>query len=271
MPAETVPNLAGILDRNGVLCEFNQEAAEVVGVERADTIGRKLWDCCWWNESTITCREVRKQFEEAISGETVTLPVLAKMSKTRLSAMNLTMTPVVDCSGIVSNIVVSGVVVSQKQILKSRKASTLDHLKRALSAAKLGTWEWSPVQDSIQWSPRLFEIFGVAEQAFSGRLWGFLKLIHSEDRNALIRKIRSVIDGNEDSYEIECRIVRPSDFRTAWIHGRAIIQRDPTGRPIGMTGVASEITERKEYEIKIAAAKDRLDVSLESGQMAPWH
>jgi PAS domain S-box-containing protein len=70
-----------------------------------------------------------------------------------------------------------------------------------------------------------------------------------EDLPLLRRTIEDYFAGRRPTYELEYR-VRRRDGAMRWISSRGRLSRDPEGRPIRMTGVIWDVTERKEAEEK---------------------
>jgi len=94
------------------------------------------------------------------------------------------------------------------------------------------------------------QIWGRSRESLyaDARSWG--EAIHSDDRDHIARKfVEQQATGQFDS---EYRILRPEgDVR--WIRARTFSIRDESGSPYRSVGVAEDITERKQTEIKIKA------------------
>jgi two-component sensor histidine kinase len=69
----------------------------------------------------------------------------------------------------------------------------------------------------------------------------------SEDLPILRAAIEDYFAGRRPSYEVEYR-VRRRDGAVRWISSRGRLTRDPEGRPIRMTGVIWDATERREAD-----------------------
>ncbi|QGJ69747.1 Hypothetical protein PBC10988_14340 [Planctomycetales bacterium 10988] len=122
-----------------------------------------------------------------------------------------------------------------------------EHNSLALSAGKMGTWEWDLQKDTISWSKELLKIFEVSPEEFDGSIKNALEFIHPEDRESVRQRLQSVITSSETSYQNNFRLLHP-DGRVHWMQGHGIIERDPTGRALMVTGITVDITDRKKYE-----------------------
>ncbi len=61
----------GLMATDGTLLEANQAPLQAAGLTRADTIGRKLWECAWFDHSAAVQERLRLAFVRATAGELV--------------------------------------------------------------------------------------------------------------------------------------------------------------------------------------------------------
>ncbi len=144
-------------------------------------------------------------------------------------------------------------VTEEKQAQEALKRSQ-QHLKLALSAAQVGTWEWDLVKDEVIWSEGISLILGLPRDGFDGKRQTFRKLIHPDDREALAKISRSALRSGKP-YRFEHRLA--VDGQTRWVvtQGRAF--HDERGRPSRMAGTLTNITARKRSE---EALRYRIDL-----------
>ena len=127
--------------------------------------------------------------------------------------------------------------------------------------AHVGSWFSHPAQvGKLLWSRETCRIFGVADPAdnFATTVEEFFARVYPGDLDAVRAAGQAAIDGGPP-YSIDHRIVRPdgSMRHQVRIQGGGMIERDPTGRPLRMIGVAQDITDRQlaESELKARAAE----------------
>ena len=132
-----------------------------------------------------------------------------------------------------------------------------EQLRRALAAARMGTWDWDITRNTVQWSARVEDIFGRHPGEFRGTYDAFIALIHPDDRQFVVGAILDCAEGARDDYQIEHRIVLP-DGTTRWIEGKGRIDRDEASRAIRMAGTVLDITERKGTEQKLRESERSL-------------
>ena len=119
-------------------------------------------------------------------------------------------------------------------------------LRTALEAADLGTWSWEIETDAVIFSDYTQSIFGFSPGEFPGTLEAALNCIHPDDRDKINEKISQVFEEG-GLYDVEQRIVRQNGS-IGWIAVRGHILRDANNRPIRMTGVIADITQKKQLE-----------------------
>lgn len=119
-----------------------------------------------------------------------------------------------------------------------------ERLNLALSASRMGVWEWDAVGNSIFWSPECYELFKRPD--FPGTLEAFLEVVHPDDVAALMGAARrSLAEGND--FVAEFRVLYP-DGQLHWMKNHGRPSNDYEGRPVRLAGTVVDITERKRAE-----------------------
>ncbi|MGB8552092.1 MAG: response regulator [Pseudolabrys sp.] len=127
----------------------------------------------------------------------------------------------------------------------------------ALAAGQMGSWEWNVARGSIVWDQGQCEIFGVDPSTFVPTLESIQPLINPEDFELLDRSFRKITK-TTNTFQTEFRVLRPNgDVR--WCTGTAAASFDEMGRPIWLSGVTSDITERKRAEERQILLAEEVD------------
>jgi PAS domain S-box-containing protein len=125
-----------------------------------------------------------------------------------------------------------------------------DRLVEAQQVAHVGSWEWDVASNELWWSEEMYRIYGLSPSDVTG-YEAFLGRVHPEDRekvNSVVR--RAIVDGR--AFTFEHRIVRADGaIRVLYAAGRVVM--GDQGRPVRMTGIGHDITERKKDEEARAA------------------
>ena len=99
------------------------------------------------------------------------------------------------------------------------------------------------VNDRLSWDDRMFELYGVGKEAFSGVYEDWLKWVHPGDRARYEAEIELSLR-MEKELNTEFRVVWP-DGTIKHIKANADIFKGPDGEAKRMVGVNSDITESK--------------------------
>jgi PAS domain S-box-containing protein len=148
----------------------------------------------------------------------------------------------------------------QERMARIEAATAEQQLRLALEAGRMGTWEWTIATGNVKWSAGLEAIHGLEPGTFPGTFDAVQEEIHSDDRESVIQAIANAVNTGQD-HHVEYRIIR-SDGEIRWVEGIGRIFRDATGAAEHMTGVCSDITQRKQAEQALKDADHRKDEFL---------
>lgn len=91
----------------------------------------------------------------------------------------------------------------------------------------------------------------------------WLESVVPEDRPRMLDAIRLLSSGSTDRAQQECRLIRRSDGEIRTVLARAFLLRSPDGRPRKITGVISDITERKVIEDALRVSEERYQLAVQ--------
>lgn len=144
-------------------------------------------------------------------------------------------------------------VTEEKQAQEALRRSQ-QHLKLALSAAQVGTWEWDLSKDKITWSDGIEVILGLSQGSFDGTRKTFAGLVHTADKAPLGKIFRKALRSGAPS-RFEHRLL--VEGQTHWIVSQGRAFHNERGRAIRMAGTLTNITARKRSE---EALRYRIDL-----------
>ncbi|MDX9821243.1 MAG: PAS domain S-box protein [Syntrophales bacterium] len=154
----------------------------------------------------------------------------------------------------------------KKTEMTLRKSS--DRLAMALHASNAGTWDWDITTGRIEWSAELFRIFGLDPNVSNASLDSWEAIIYPDDRELAAARIEEALQ-NRTVLNSEYRVVHP-EGRVTWINALGEGQYDKQGRPVRMTGICLDITERRRIEEGLRRSEATLRGILDSSQESVW-
>ncbi|MEG4632094.1 PAS domain S-box protein [Microcoleus sp. AR_TQ3_B6] len=126
---------------------------------------------------------------------------------------------------------------------------TNQQLSLALSATKIGFWDWDVQKNRIVWSREHEELYGLTPGTFGGTFESFAACVHPEDLNSIQNAINQAIAQRSD-FCSENRVVWP-DGSIHWIEGKGKFFYNEAGDAVRMVGTVTEITDRKARELQL--------------------
>ncbi|MDQ6917931.1 MAG: PAS domain S-box protein [Candidatus Dormibacteraeota bacterium] len=141
--------------------------------------------------------------------------------------------------------------------LRSELVDSVSLLQQSQEVGAIGTfvaWLTPEKAGRDEWSELTMTIFGYTPETFDGRNEAFWERVHPDDIER-VRQAQAVAHESGSIYDIVHRIIRP-DGEVRWIHERAAVERDASGKPIRFLGVCQDITEQ---ELASQALRDSVE------------
>ncbi|MCX7363757.1 MAG: PAS domain-containing protein, partial [Alphaproteobacteria bacterium] len=121
-------------------------------------------------------------------------------------------------------------------------------LTLAEQSAGIGIWDRDVATGLMRGTPTFYRIMGLEPTSEPVPMEVVRAVRHPDDAQRVIDGFQAAIAQGLDTYEVEYRIIRPSDGQVRWIFGRGRTLRDGSGTPMRYSGVDIDITERKQAE-----------------------
>ena len=137
-----------------------------------------------------------------------------------------------------------------------------ERLALAQESAGAGIWDWDMLTDELVWSDQLYQLFGLDPVQAPASFETWRRIVHPEDLAAAQQRIRDAVQ-NKSPLANEYRIVLPTGDRR-WIAALGKSTTDDTGRPVRMSGICLDITDRKQAEQQVIATTRRLQALMEA-------
>jgi PAS domain S-box-containing protein len=141
-----------------------------------------------------------------------------------------------------------------------------ERLHLALDSARMGIWYWSVDTNSLVWDDNLRWLYGLGPDEVVASYDQFLSRVHPDDRQFVSQSVeRALKEGQALDYEF--RILLP-DGRIRWIADQGKVGRDPSGRPLYLTGVCMDVTDRRASEERLRQSHRMESVGRLAGGVA---
>lgn len=155
-------------------------------------------------------------------------------------------------------------------------AKSNERFALATHAAHMGVWDWEIPADKLVWDGRMNELYGIKRESFTGSYEAWSESMHPEDRDRVDAEIQQTLRG-EKPYQTEFRIIWP-DGTVRHIGAVGEVSRDAEGKPLRMTGINFDITERmraEEAQTRLVAIVNSSDDAIISktldGVITTWN
>ncbi len=136
----------------------------------------------------------------------------------------------------------------EHQRVKDALVMSEERFRMSMDAANEGLWDWNVVKNEVFYSPRYWTMLGFPHRDDVLDIGTWLKLMHPEDVKKAYEMNRQIIDGLNDSFDIEFRM-HTFDGNWKWVRSRGkVIDRDENGKAMRILGTHSDIDKRKKFE-----------------------
>lgn len=130
---------------------------------------------------------------------------------------------------------------------ETRLKDTLYQLEEAISAGKVGLWDWDLISNTTYFSPEWKKQLGYAPHELANHFGEWESRVHPEDIKDVLVKINETLCAGKEYHDIEFRMQhRNGNYR--WILAHASMVTNKYGKPIRLVGSHIDITDRKQME-----------------------
>ncbi len=129
--------------------------------------------------------------------------------------------------------------------------------KHALEGSGEGVWDWSIIDNNVIFSEKLVTMLGFEPEEFRPHLSEWTNRIHPDDKPQVDKDLQALLAGTQPEYRNEHRILC-KDGHWKWILDRGtVIERDEDGKPLRAVGTHSDISWRKDAEIRLRQSEEQ--------------
>jgi PAS domain S-box-containing protein len=148
--------------------------------------------------------------------------------------------------------------ISARKLAEQALAESAERLEFAMSGTNDGIWDVNMETGEVFISARGCEILGYLPDELHKIVEQWDEIVHPEDLPLTNAAMKAYLEGRASVFVVEQRLKTASGGVT-WIltRGKAV-SRDASGRPLRMVGTHTDISDRKDAEVKIRRMEERL-------------
>ncbi|OUS09779.1 hypothetical protein A9Q89_12520 [Gammaproteobacteria bacterium 53_120_T64] len=236
----------GILNCDGTLVFTNDTPLKATEITPGDVIGKKFWDCPWWNYAPDVQALVQSDVTQAAAGRSTSRDVLS-YSPQGLFWVQLNIHPVRDDSGSIIQLVAEGVAIHKRKVAEEELRESSQHLKTYRDQSPLAIIEWDctgsePVVNG--WNKAAETMFGFSYTEVEGKTPQFLAPA------TLDLKLDQHIAGLKARTDSEALVSMnlTKDGRTIYCQWYNAPLKDKVGELIGCDSILRDITAERESQ-----------------------
>ncbi|MGD1910416.1 MAG: histidine kinase dimerization/phosphoacceptor domain -containing protein [Rivularia sp. (in: cyanobacteria)] len=153
-----------------------------------------------------------------------------------------------------------GNVLGHKQVEQALRVSE-ERYARAISAGKVGVWEWNIQTNEVYIDSNLKAMLGYKDEEIANEFTNWLQFVHSNDVALVKAEINAYLEDVIPKYEIEHRMLHKNGDAYSFLT-RGTVVRDQDGMPIFMAGSSTDITAREQVENQLKASLREKEILL---------
>lgn len=151
--------------------------------------------------------------------------------------------------------------ISERQRIEQALRVSEDRYIRAITAGKVGIWEWNIQTNTIYIDPNLQAMLGYTEQETPKYYDQWLKFVHPDDVELVKNAVKAYLEGITPKYEIEHRMLK-KDGSYIWFLSRGIILCNLQNRECFIAGSNTDISAHTQAENQLKISLKEKEILL---------
>jgi PAS domain S-box-containing protein len=135
--------------------------------------------------------------------------------------------------------------ISERKQAENLLRSHERQLRLALTSTDIGVWSWDIENDCMFWSPQVDDFLGIPPVQGHKTPRGLLALVHPDDREAMARGIRLVVESSSAEVSFQHRVKKSDGMVLSCIWTGHVV-RDHGGKAVHVLGTVRAVSGRAE-------------------------
>lgn len=238
--------LIALLEPDGTLIEANQTAQSLGDFPPSEVLGRKFWQTPWWASSPTNQEQLKTNIQQVSAGKFVRSEYEITGVNNQVIVIDLSFKPLLNEAGEVFQILAEGRDISDRKHLERELALRQARFDAFFAAAPASMFIFDDHLRFVQVNEKMVETTGPSVAEHLGKT---VREVIPEMSDTLEPILERVLTRNEPILNIEVSgttLNQPGVLRY-WLSSYFPLPGE-NGKPIGVGGVAIEITDRKQAE-----------------------
>ncbi|WP_430009198.1 diguanylate cyclase, partial [Methylophaga lonarensis] len=247
---DSTDSFMSFLTPEGTVIEVNKTALDAAKLKPQDVVGKKFWDCYWWQISSQTQQKVKQAVVDASKGHLSRFEVTVWTEYHQQTTILFSIKPVYGQSGDLMYLLPEGRPIQELVDARNRYQSIIE-------GTNVGTWQWNVQTGETRFNERWANIVGYTlEELGPVNIDTWLSLAHPDDLPISELSLQACFNRQAEFYEVECRM-RHKDGHWVWVFDRGkVFTWTESGKPLMMFGTHQDITEQKSREFKLRLSEE---------------
>ena len=153
--------------------------------------------------------------------------------------------------------------------IKAEKKAINEKYKFILDSLKVGVWNWTIEDNTLDWSEQMYELYGFSKENKVHSYDDYKNRLFQEDEERVSKEIIHVLKTPGDEFDTTFRIVLESG-EIRYIRAVSKTYRDQEGIALQMVGVNWDVTEEKRSEEVRRELSEKYDLILNTTEIGVW-
>lgn len=247
----------GILDCDGTLVFTNDTPLKGTNISMEEVIGKKFWDCHWWNYDPDVQALIQSEVAQAAMGKSTSRDVRG-FSPQGLFWIQLNIYPVRDDNGTVIQLTAEGVGIHKRKLAEEELRESAQHLKAYRDQSPLAIIEWDCTHPDLLvngWNKAAEAMFGYSFAEVEGKTPHFLA---PEGLNLHLDQHMGGLKAHTGSNTLVSKNLT-KDGRIIYCQWYNAPFKDEAGELIGCDSILRDITAEREAQraLSVSEAEQR--------------